>query len=80
MFEVSSILALDSENAPALNQLGQTLLLTHPSERLGVHSAFNQPLRGPKIKSKSEFRGRTLRPQATFSCDLIVVKALVGVG
>ena len=24
-------------------------LLAHPSERSGVHSAFNQPLRGPKI-------------------------------
>ena len=62
MFEVSSILALDSENAPALNQLGQSLPLTHPSERLGVHSAFNQPLRGPKIKSKSEAQGGTPEP------------------
>ena len=68
MFEVSSILALDSENAPALNQLGQSLPLTHPSERLGVHSAFNQPLRAPKIKSKSEAQGGTPELQGRWFC------------
>ena len=34
-------------------------LLAHPSERSGVHSAFKQPLRGPKINRKNDAQGRT---------------------
>ena len=62
MIEALSRLVLNSETATIQNHFGQILPLTHPSERLGVHSAFNQPLRGPKINSKSEAQGRTPEP------------------
>ena len=69
MIETLSRLEVNAESAsPRWNQSGKNCLLTHPSERLGVHSAFNQPLRAPKIKSKSEAQGRTPELQGRCFC------------
>ena len=68
MIEALPRLVLNSETATIQNHFGQILPLTHPSERLGVHLAFNQPLRAPKIKSKSEAQVRTPELQGRCFC------------
>ena len=72
MIEVLSRLVVNSESAPALNQFGHILPLTHPSARLGVHSAFNQP---DAFRDRNEAKQQEL-DTARFPCSKCHVEKL----